>query len=242
MAGYGPDFDVLLGISWGWPDESVGLIASFAAAANITVGANPPYSVANFQAMYPKFLGTPLNITMAVTDGSPNATLSAGDPSLAAGQLITGPDIPAGTIIQSINGTAAVLSANATATNGTEAAQVYTFALIPVAVLNVFINLASASVMQARWQDSWLLGMALFVAHYATLWLRSDGLPAVNGEMAAQQAMRTGIQVSKTVGDTTTSYQPVQGIEDWGAWNTTLYGMQFATTARVIGSGSMLIW
>jgi hypothetical protein len=240
MGGF--NYGSIINEAWGWPDDSVGLIASFAGAANITIGANPPYSVANFLAMYPKFLGTPLSITMAVTSGSPNATLPVADARLLAGQLVTGADIPAGTTIQSINGTAVVLSANATATNGTEATQVYAFALISVAVLNVFINLASASVMQARWQDGWLLGMALFIAHYATLWLRSDGTPAVNGEMAAQQAMRAGIQVSKTVGDTNTTYQPVQGIEDWGAWNTTMYGMQFATMARVVGAGSMLIW
>jgi hypothetical protein len=240
MGGF--NYGSIINEAWGWPDDSIGLIASFAGAANITIGANPPYSAIDFLSIYPKFLGTPLRITMAVTSGSPNATLPVADARLLPGQLVTGPDIPAGTSIVSNSGTAVVLSANATATNATEATQVYAFPLVPLAVLNVYINLASASIMQSRYQDGWALAMALYIAHFVTLWLQSDGTPATNAAQAAQQGMARGIQVSKSVGDTSVSFQPLQGIEDWGAWNLTMYGLQFATMARVIGSGPMVIW
>src|ERR1700744_1192264 len=138
----GPDLDVLIGISWGWSDESVAFLADFAGAANITIGANPPYSANDFLALYPKFFGPPLAVTLALTSGSASATLQAADARLASGQLITGPDIPKGTSIVSNSGTAVVLSAQATATNASEATQVYYEPLIPLAVLNVYIALA----------------------------------------------------------------------------------------------------
>lgn len=237
-----PDLDSFICEAWGWPDEYFGAISAFVGAANLTTGTNPAYSIATFQAMYPKFLGSPVAQTMSVTTGSPNATLPAANTSLAQGQLITGADIPAGTTIQSINGTAVVLSANATGTNASEAAQVYTNALIPVAVLNVFIALAQASVMQARWQDAWSLGMALFIAHYATLWLRSDGDPQTTAGQAVSAGLNRGIVTSKAVGDTSVSYQLTGETADWGTWNLTTYGQQFASMARVIGAGPMLIW
>ena len=47
---------------------------------------------------------------------------------------------------------------------------------IPVAVVNAYISLASASLVEARWgAETWPIARALFVAHYLTLYLRSDG-------------------------------------------------------------------
>lgn len=238
----GPDYGSIIGQAWGWPNDSIGLYSFFAGAANITVGANPPYSVADVLAIYPKFFGPSLAVTFALTSGSSNAVLPATNDALAPGQLITGKDIPAGTTILSVTGTAVVLSANATATNAAEAALFYAAPLVPLAVMNAYILLASASVMQSRWQDGWALGMALSIAHYATLWLQSDGNGATTAAQAAQQGIAKGIQVSKAVGDTSVGYQALTEFEDWGSWNLTMYGQQFATMARVIGAGPMLIW
>ncbi len=237
-----PDLDSFICEAWGWPNDSIGLYSYFAGAANITIGANPPYSVADVLAIYPKFFGPSLNVTLALTSGSSNAVLPATDDRLAAGQLITGKDIPGGTTIVSVTGTAVMLSANATATTASESALFYTSPLVPLAVINAYINLASASVMQSRWEDGWALGMALFIAHYLTLWLRSDGNPQTTAGAAATAGIASGIAVSKTVGDTSVTYQMVGDTADWGTWNLTSYGQQFAMMARVIGSGPMLIW
>lgn len=236
----GPDYGSIICQAWGWPNDSIGLLSYFASAANITVGANPAYSVVDVLAIYPKFFGPSLAVTLALTSGSPNAVLPATNDALASGQLITGKDIAAGTTIVSVTGTAVVLSANATATNAAEAALFYASPPIPLAVLNVFINLASASIMQSRYQDGWALAMALFIAHYATLWTEPEGIPTAG--QIAQQGLARGIQVSKTVADTSVTYQALTGFEDWGAWNLTKPGQLFMTMARVIGAGPMLIW
>lgn len=54
--------------------------------------------------------------TGATTNASPNITLSASNFNIGAGQLVTGPGIPANTRVVSISGTALVLDKNATAT------------------------------------------------------------------------------------------------------------------------------
>jgi len=62
--------------------------------------------------------------TGATTSGSPNVTLASANFSIGAGQLVTGPGIPADTRVLSITTTALVLTKNATATT---AAAVLTF-------------------------------------------------------------------------------------------------------------------
>ena len=103
------------------------------------------------------------------------------------------------------------------------------------AVMTMFLNLASASIAQLRWQDSWNFGMALFIAHYATLFQQSS--PSVAAGLAK------GVQVSKSAGDVSVSVQAItSGWESWGAWNLTVYGQQLMTLAKIIGMGPMLVW
>lgn len=52
----------------------------------------------------------------AITSGSPNVTLSSANTNIAAGQLVTGPGIPAGTRVLSVTLANMVLTNNATAT------------------------------------------------------------------------------------------------------------------------------
>ena len=101
--------------------------------------------------------------------------------------------------------------------------------------LQMFVNLASASISQLRWQDSWSFGMALFIAHYATLYQQSSS--------SVMAGLAKGVQVSKSVGDVSVSYQAItSGLESWGAWNLTSFGQQFLTMAKMIGAGPMLVW
>jgi hypothetical protein len=114
---------------------------------------------------------------------------------------------------------------------------------IPQAVLQIYINLASASLQYARWLDSWQVGMALFIAHYATLYLQSL-VPAGSDKAAIVQAgLARGVQVSKAVGPVNVSYQLITAnLEDWGAWNLTVFGQQLASMAKLIGMGGMYVW
>jgi hypothetical protein len=101
--------------------------------------------------------------------------------------------------------------------------------------MTMFLNLASASLSQERWQDSWSFGMALFIAHYATLFQQSS--------TSVMAGLAKGVQVSKSAGDVSTSIQTITtGWESWGAWNLTTFGQQLITMARTIGYGPMWIW
>ena len=238
-----PDVDTLLCIAWGWPDESVGLFPAFAAAANVVVGSNPPYSVADFMAMYPKFFGVPTPATITLTANSPQGNLASTVPSAAAGQLITGPGIAPGTTVQSISGTAVVLSTPATSAQSGSQAQIFTAPMIPLAVLNVFITLASASLAQGRYLDSWTFVMALYIAHFVTLWLQSEGQPATTAGQAASAGLVRGIAAAKSVGDVSVSYESLtSNAQEWGSFQATTYGAQLITLARIAGSGPMVIW
>jgi len=114
--------------------------------------------------------------------------------------------------------------------------------LVPDAVLSAYVTFANACLVQARYQDAWTIVMGFFIAHFLTLYLQSDGNPASTAAQAAQQGLARGIQVSKSAGDVSVSYQAVEGLDRWAAWTLTSYGQLFASTAKVIGSGSSYIW
>jgi hypothetical protein len=308
-----PDYQQWLNEVWGWPNEEIGSFATLAAAANIAVGTNPPYSINCFSLVYPKFIGlaSPL---VGVVDGV-NATVSAVAPnaSLAPGQLVVGlgAGVPDGTVITAVTlvavnllgdvtdgvaaivniagGTAGIgqgmpiagagiapgstvtgvgsttllLSLPATATAaqaalvvtaasvglsavptvaGAASLAVYLAPLVPLAVINSFIFAASNSVQSLRWCELWLLGMQLYIAHYLTLWLLSDGTTPTSASQAASQGLARGILVSKAAGSVSAGYVPTPGLEDWGSWNLTQYGQIFASYAKAIGCGAMLVY
>lgn len=217
------------------------LPSSIDAAANVAYGTNPPYGAADFSAIYPKFLGAPAPVDLTTTSGSAACTLAVENDSLQIGMLIAGPGIPPGTTIADLDGTSLTLSAQATA-SGEISANVYLTPLVPIPVVNAYVALANACLVQARYQELWPTVMALFIAHFLTLWLQSDGNPAATASQAAQQGLAKGIQVSTSVGDVSVSYQPIEGLEDWADFTLTIYGQQFARFAKAIGSGGMYIW
>jgi hypothetical protein len=111
------------------------------------------------------------------------------------------------------------------------------------AVLQTYINLASACVNWLRWRDSWQVGMCFFVAHFMTLWLQSYTDPELPVRAVASAGLSKGIMASKSVGDVSVSYQLVtQGWESWGAWNLTLFGQQFIQLANLAGKGPVYVW
>src|SRR5271157_3472903 len=237
-----PDWGMWLDSQWGPPGEQgTGFPFVIGAASNIVIGSNPPYTIQDFLALFPKYGGVPLQQSGTLTAGSPNVTDIVTN-GMSAGNLVAGPGIPNGATILSVpDGQHLVLSASATV-NGTAFITVWTSPVVPLAALAAFIFLASSCLIQARWQEQWTFAMALYVAHFASLYAKSDGNPNSTVGQIAAQGIATGIQVAKSVGDVNVSYTPVPGLEDWGAWNLTVYGQQLVTMAKVIGSGSMLVY
>ncbi|HBI63022.1 MAG TPA: DUF4054 domain-containing protein [Lachnospiraceae bacterium] len=114
--------------------------------------------------------------------------------------------------------------------------------LIPKNILDMFINQANDSVLPSRWGSMWKYAAGLYVAHFAALYLKTYSNGSVNGVQAAGRADQTGVIKSASMGDTSISYDNsaiIAGSEKWGAWNSTQYGSQLVTIARMAGMGGM---
>ena len=152
-----PSYDQFLSEAWGWPNE---VTSPFFGASNVVVGTNPPYSVSDFLTVYPKFGGAPLVLTGVVTQGSDTVPLDSTAGLLVgmaicpyipiAGQFLAGL-FPFGTTILSIVANTSVTLSDVALNSGAQIA-VYSAPFVPLPVINIFINLASASLVQARWQ------------------------------------------------------------------------------------------
>lgn len=112
------------------------------------------------------------------------------------------------------------------------------------AVLEAFINLASANINKARWHKSWEFGMALFIAHFLTLYVKTSGTEDEPNTNLASGNIR-GIQTSKSVDGVSVSYDVssvLTELDGWGSYKLTEYGIQLLTMARLLGKGNMYVF
>lgn len=101
----------------------------------------------------------------------------------------------------------------------------------------MFIDMANSSLSESRWKSKWKFAMCLYVAHFLTLWLRTQ-----NGSNAtAAQVISTAQSLfnvsSKGVGDVSVSYDTssISGsLPGWGMWTTTTYGSQLTQFAAFL--------
>lgn len=242
MGGFSsPNFSLFISQSWA-PGGDSGYPWPYM-TTNVVTGTNPPYTPTDFLSFYPKFGGTPLVITGSVSQGATTITNLAGTGGLAAGQLIAGQQLPSGTYITEVIDPTQSINISQAATADGAQFTVFNQPFVPMYVLALYVNLASASLVQNRWQSSWPIGMALFIAHFCTLYLQSDGDAYGTPGQAATAGLARGIAVSKSAGGVSISYSPTTaGIDTWAAWNQTQYGQQFATLAAAIGAGPLWIY
>lgn len=248
-----PNLSMILEGWWGgsYVDYSIPIIIQ--TASNIFVGGNPAYGPNEFFALCPKFASDPINgLSGGLVAASANVMnvvdVGALD-ELEIGQYIS--DIPRGgilpaTTVVAINMVTSVITlSNPAALNlANDPLQVYPSPIVPMPVLLTYISLAQACVQYNRWLESWPIGMMLYIAHFLTLYLWSEGAPSSPPGAAASAGLARGILTSKSAGDVSAGYSQIMssGWESWGAWNLTLYGQQFITMAKVIGFGPMYIW
>lgn len=238
--GFTPNWSLWLNTTWGFPDDVI--FGNLFGANNVVLGTNPPFTLQTFFSLYPKFGGATLAQTGGTTLGSAVVTIPS-TTGMAKGNPIAGDGIPDGALIKSVDSSGQVtLNVNATATATGVPLTVWNACPYPILLVAAYLALANASLVERRWLEQWPLGMCLYVAHFLTLYARSDGNPLSGIGQIAAQGISTGIQVAKAVGDVSVSYQPVTGLEDWGAWNLTTYGQELATFAKIVGAGSALYW
>lgn len=114
---------------------------------------------------------------------------------------------------------------------------------IPQAVYNLFKGMADAAIKYDRYFNNWKYLMCLYIAHYLTLYLQTQ-----NGDPSAANALKgalpTGIASSKSVDGLSISYEfmgVADGMEDYGTWKLTLYGLQLITLTKIFGHGGMWV-
>lgn len=237
-----PDLTLFyMSIYGGFGYENDACQAYLGLATGIPQTGNPPYTAADFLAMYPKFGGVALPISATLTGGSAVVPYTGSGQGIGVGQLVSGAGVPAGSTIVSLSPGVSFTLSNAATLSGPQTLSIYTAPPIPLAVMQVYLNLAYASLMSSRWREGWALGMALYIAHFLTLYAQSEGNSSTDpGEIAAA-GLERGIAVSKSVGDVSVGLQNLAALNSWAAWGKTTYGTQLATLARVVGCGPIYV-
>ena len=116
----------------------------------------------------------------------------------------------------------------------------YGTSLVPPAMLTELIAMANACVQPDKWLESWRYAVGLYVAHYATLYLRTYAESSPTAAQAAATGALVGVVKSATLGDSSVSYDTTaltKGTEDWGDLNSTTYGQMLANRAKLVGLG-----
>ena len=238
-----PDLDLLIA-GW-WDGGSAGYsnrLAPLAAlAANMIIGTNPPFPLITLSTLYPKWLGAATPLALGLTAGSLTATLGTGTTPPAVGTLIDSPALTPGTLIANVSGSTVTLGQPALETAAATVNQ-YATPLVPISVLTAYATMASSRLNYAKGGANWIAGMCLFISHFATLWLKTEGNAQTMPGQAAAAALRVGIAVSKSVGSESIGYQPVTtGFESWGMWQGTDYGVQLIELATMVGWGIVVL-
>jgi hypothetical protein len=257
------------GCSWGWGDggcgSGLGWSASILAASNLPApGGNPPYQISDFLAFYPQFgTWTQAILSAVIANGGTGYTvgdvLTIVQPDASGGTVvvstvddpltgvITGlEDVAAagvGTGYSAANGLAVTGGTGTGATiNVTGIVPYPSTNPVPQVVVQAYINLATAALAKNRkWEDTWLLAMGWYVAHYLTLYLASAAAPGSTAQQIAAAGLEKGIAVSESAGDVSYSNQILADLEGFGSWRETTFGTILATHAKIVGWGGMYI-
>jgi hypothetical protein len=116
--------------------------------------------------------------------------------------------------------------------------------LVPQATVERYVNTANKSVLPSRWGESWRDAVGLYVAHLTALRLQTFADGSISAGAAASNSQNVGMVGRAQMGDTMISYDNgaiTAGTEKWGTWNSTKYGAQLVTMARMIGIAGTLV-
>ena len=112
--------------------------------------------------------------------------------------------------------------------------------LVPPTMLEAFAAAASAAIQPDKWLEQWRYACGLYLAHNATLYLRTYAESSDTPAQAAASGALVGVVKSATLGDASVSYDTdalTKATGDWGDLNATQYGQMLATKARLVGMG-----
>lgn len=111
-------------------------------------------------------------------------------------------------------------------------------------MLEEIIKMANAAIQPDKWLDIWRYAVGLYVAHYATLQLRTYAPYSDTQQQAAASGALVGVVKTATLGDASVSYDTsavTAGTEDWGDLNSTIYGQMLANKAKLVGMAGTVV-
>lgn len=116
--------------------------------------------------------------------------------------------------------------------------------VIPQIIVQMYLDLANATIKETRWHSYWKIGMSLFIAHFCTLYVRGVANPDSKEAGILKAGQLVGLETSVGVGDVSvsTDYSIIaNGLETWASWVSTSYGLQFASIGKMMGKGGMIV-
>ena len=116
--------------------------------------------------------------------------------------------------------------------------------LLPAAMLEQLIDQANRAIQPDKWLDGWRYAAGLYVAHCATLYLRTYAESSDTPAQAAATGALVGVVSSAKLGQDSVSYETdalTKATEHWGDLNATQYGQLLATRARLVGMGGSYV-
>ena len=117
--------------------------------------------------------------------------------------------------------------------------------VVPQEIVQMYIDLANACILEARWHAYWKVAMGWFIAHFLTLYVQGTADPNSGAAGVLKAGEARGLVTSKSVGDVSVSrdYSTIaNGLDGWAGWNLTTYGQQLATIGRLVGKGGMYVY
>jgi len=215
----------------------------FGPASGIVFPGNPPYTVTDFIQTYPKFVGPPSNFTgLTITTNSNIISGFTGGfadvTGLAVGQLLVNLNsIVKDTIITAVDLIGLTITISQPAIANDTVLTVYEAPFVPLLVIQTYLWLALTSLSSQRYCAAWTMAMNYFIAHYCTLYLRSESGPNLTAAQIASSGLERGLIAAKSAGGVSAGIKFMDDYLAWGAFQETTYGIQLITIARSIAMG-----
>ena len=118
------------------------------------------------------------------------------------------------------------------------------FGSVDEAALTMMVETAVDNLPYDRWKNLWRVGVGLYTAHLLTLYLGAMPGEDANDAAIANKGKAVGLAASKTVDGVSITYDNSTTMGDLGGyamWKSTVYGLQLATYARLLGHGGMVV-
>jgi hypothetical protein len=116
--------------------------------------------------------------------------------------------------------------------------------VVPIPIIQIYIDLAQESIQQARYRSAWKIAMGLFIAHFCQMWLQSSVSVDAGKDAIIGAGETVGITTSESVDGVSYSVDAsaiLQDLDGFASWKTTTFGVQLSTFARMYGKGGMMI-